>query len=102
MQTNITGHNIELTSALKDYINERTAKLGRHLDKITTINVILNIEKLDHHAEATVRFSGGEIFADAAASDMYAAIDSLADKLDRQIIKHKEKQVSRNHGAGGR
>lgn len=100
MQINISGHHVDLTEPLKDYINEKLDKLNRHLDKITSINVTLNIENKEHLAEATVRFSGGEIFAEAGASDMYAAIDSLSDKLDRQILKHKEKQVARNHGAG--
>jgi len=99
MQINISGHHVDLTPALKSYINEKLDKLNRHLDKITSINVILNIDNMDHHAEATVRFVGGEIFADSAASDMYVAIDGLADKLDRQILKYKEKQVARNHGA---
>ena len=99
MQINISGHHVDLTEALKNYIEEKLEKLNRHIDKITSINVILNIENKDHLAEATVRFSGGEIFAEASASDMYAAIDNLSDKLDRQILKHKEKQVARNHGA---
>ncbi len=98
MQINISGHHVDLSSALKDYIHEKLEKLTRHLDKITSINVILNIDNMEHHAEATVRFGGGEIFADSAAGDMYAAIDGLSDKLDRQILKYKEKQVARNHG----
>ncbi|MBV1872321.1 MAG: ribosome-associated translation inhibitor RaiA [Gammaproteobacteria bacterium] len=99
MQINISGHHVDLTEALKTYINEKLEKLSRHLDKITSINVTLNIDSKDHLAEATVRFRGGEIFAEASANDMYAAIDGLSDKLDRQILKHKEKQVARNHGA---
>src|SRR5690606_887356 len=98
MQINIGGHHIDLTDALRTYINEEFTRLERHFDHITSIQVILSPEPNTHKAESTIRLSGGEVFATAEASDMYAAIDMLTDKLDRQILKHKEKVVSRNHG----
>lgn len=98
MQINISGHHIDLTDALRTYVNEKFTRLERHFDQITSIQVILSPEPNTHKAESTIRLSGGEVFATAEASDMYAAIDLLTDKLDRQILKHKEKVVSRNHG----
>jgi putative sigma-54 modulation protein len=98
MQINISGHHVELTEALKDYVNEKFQRLERHFDQISNTNVTLQVEKLRQIAEATVNISGGELHAKAETEDMYAAIDALVDKLDRQILKHKEKQVSRMHG----
>jgi putative sigma-54 modulation protein len=69
----------------------KLSKLERHHDRITSTNVILSVEKLVQKAEATVHVSGGEFFADSEHDDLYAAIDILTDKLDRQLIKHKEK-----------
>ncbi len=94
MQINIDGHHIEITSALKDYITAKMTKLERHFDRITSTHVVLNVEKLRQIAEAKVQVSGNELFATAENEDMYAAIDSLVDKLDRQLIKHKEKSNS--------
>lgn len=91
MQINLTGHHVEITDSLKDYVDTKFTKLERHFDHINNVHVILNVEKLNQKAEATVHLSGGEVFATSEHSDMYAAIDSLIDKLDRQVIKHKEK-----------
>lgn len=91
MQLNLTGHHVEITEPLRTYVDEKMAKLERHFDHITNVHVILNVEKLTQKAEATVHLHGGEIFAEAEHQDMYAAIDALVDKLDRQVIKHKEK-----------
>ena len=98
MQLNISGHHVELTEALKDYVNEKFQRLERHFDQISNTNVTLQVEKLRQIAEATVNISGGELHAKAETEDMYAAIDALVDKLDRQILKHKEKHVDRMHG----
>ncbi|WP_111641160.1 ribosome hibernation-promoting factor, HPF/YfiA family [Marinimicrobium alkaliphilum] len=91
MQITISGHHLEITDALRDYVNSKLERLTNHHDRITKTQVILTIEKLDQKAEATVHVSGKDLFADATSEDMYAAIDMLADKLDRQLIKHKEK-----------
>lgn len=98
MQLNITGHHVDVTDALKDYTSEKLAKLERHFDQITNVHVVLSVEKVRQRAEATIHASGAELFADADADDMYAAIDMLTDKLDRQLLKHKEKLVNRHHG----
>ena len=92
MQINLTGHHIEITDSLRNYVDTKFTKLERHFDHISIVHVILNVEKLSQKAEATMHLSGAEIFASAENTDMYAAIDSMVDKLDRQVIKHKEKQ----------
>ena len=99
MQLTLSGHHVEITQALNTYVEEKFARLQRHADFINKINVILSVEKLQHKAEATIRISGAEIFANAESEDMYAAIDSLVDKLDRQLLKHKEKSITRKQGA---
>ncbi|MBR9856821.1 MAG: ribosome hibernation promoting factor [Gammaproteobacteria bacterium] len=91
MQINLTGHHVEITDSLRDYVNSKFSRLERHFDNITNAHVILTLEKFQQIAEANLHVSGGEIFANAQHDDMYAAIDGLIDKLDRQIIKHKEK-----------
>lgn len=91
MQINVTGHHVELTPALRDYVNEKMDRLERHFDHVTDVHVILSVEKLRHKAEATMHLSGNSVYADATEDDMYAAIDGLVDKLDRQVKRHKEK-----------
>jgi putative sigma-54 modulation protein len=91
MQINITGHHVELTDALHEYVHSKFGKLERHFDNITNVQVTLSVEKLRQQAEADVHIAGGKLFATHEHQDMYAAIDGLTDKLDRQIIKHKEK-----------
>ena len=98
MQLDITGHQIDLTEALQHHVREKMNKLERHSDEITHTHVVLNIEKHTHQAEATAHVPGAELFANAEADDMYSAIDKLADKMDRQLLKHKEKTVARHNG----
>ncbi|MFQ3199869.1 MAG: putative sigma-54 modulation protein [Zhongshania sp.] len=95
MQITVSGHHVEVTPALRDYINNKLTKLQRHFDNITNTDVTLTIEKLVQKAEATVHVAGADLFATCESEDMYAAIDSLTDKLDRQLIKHKEKSLGR-------
>ncbi len=98
MQINITGHHVKVTSSLKDYVEKKFERLTRHFDHVINIHVILNVEKLIHRAEASLQVSGNKIFADASNESMYAAVDSLVDKLDRQIVKHKEKLKDHHQG----
>ena len=95
MQMTISGHHVEVTPALKEYVQSKLARVERHFDHITSMQVILSIEKLAQKAEATIRIAGAELFANAESPDMYAAIDLLSDKLDRQIVRHKEKLKDR-------
>ena len=95
MQLTISGHHLEITDAIREYVNNKFAKLERHYEQITSTSVILTVEKLSLNAEATVHVSGAELFANSQHNDLYAAIDSLTDKLDRQLIKYKEKHRGR-------
>lgn len=101
MQVNLTGHHVEITDALRAYVDEKIARLERHFDHVTNVHVILSVEKLVRKAEATVHAAGADVFADATHADMYAAIDALVDKLDRQVIRHKEK-IKSHRGNGNR
>ncbi len=91
MQMTISGHHLDLTDPIREYVTTKLSKLERHYEQITSTSVILTVDKLQQKAEATVHVSGAELFANAEHSDLYAAIDALTDKLDRQLIKHKEK-----------
>ena len=97
MQLNVSGHHLEVTDSLRNYVSIKLEGHERHFDRITKMNVILSVEKQRQKAESTIQVSGGEIYADAEHDDLYAAIDMLADKLDRQIIKKKEKTHDRKH-----
>ena len=91
MQVSLSGHHVEITDSMRNYVNEKIARLERHFDQALDINIVLTVEKLRHRAEATLHVSGGNLHADDVQEDMYAAIDGLVDKLDRQVKKHKEK-----------
>ncbi len=98
MQISLTGHHVDLTDSLRAYVDTKFERLERHFDHVTNVHVILSVEKLAQKAEANMHVSGAEIYADSTHEDMYAALDSLVDKLDRQLIKHKEKM--KNHRGG--
>ena len=91
MNINITGHHIEVTPAIRDYVHSKLDRVIRHYDNVTSTHVILSVDKLQQKAEITLHVRGKDIFADSSESDLYAAIDALVDKLDRQMVKHKEK-----------
>ncbi|PCI20822.1 MAG: ribosomal subunit interface protein [Piscirickettsiaceae bacterium] len=91
MQLSLSGHHVEVTDAIRDYTNSKFEKIKRHFDKVIDVHVILTVEKLEQKAEATIQLNGSKIFAEDTQENMYAAIDSLVDKLDRQVRKHKEK-----------
>ena len=96
MQLEITGHHIDVTDSMNAYVREKVGRVTRHFDRVINIHVILEVQKGRHRAEASLHVSGNHIFAEAQADDMYSAIDLLADKLDRQIVKHKEKTKDHN------
>ena len=91
MQINITGHHVELTESMSNYVHSKFEKLERHFDNITNVQVTLSVDKKRQIAEGDMHVAGVQIFATHEHDDMYASIDGLIDKLDRQIIKHKEK-----------
>ena len=91
MNLSISGHHIDITESMKTYIAEKMEKLTRHFDHVIDVHVICTVEKLRHKAESTIQVSGAKIFAEATEEDMYASIDAMISKLDRQVLKHKEK-----------
>src|SRR3954447_18326559 len=91
MQLTVTGHHIDVTEALRNYVDKRLAKLERHFDNMTDIHCVLTVEKLRHKAEATVHVGGGTIHADSIEENMHAALDLLVGKVERQVKKFKEK-----------
>lgn len=91
MQINFTGRNIEVTDALRTFTEDKFSRLERHSDRITQIEVTYDVEKLRQIAKATIFISGDTLHASSESEDMYSSIDALIDKLDRQLIKHKEK-----------
>jgi putative sigma-54 modulation protein len=91
MQLNVTGHHVDVTTSMKGYVEKKLDRIVRHSDHIIDVHCILTVEKLRHKAEAKVLLNGAMVYADAVDMDMYAAIDALADKLDRRVKKHKEK-----------
>jgi len=102
MQIKLSGHHVEITQALHDYVHDKLERIERHFDNVTSAQVILSVEKLRQKAEATIHVAGNEIFADAIDEDMYAALDALIDKVDRQIKKHKEKLTDKHRGEKAR
>ncbi|MFP4648430.1 MAG: ribosome hibernation-promoting factor, HPF/YfiA family [Halorhodospira sp.] len=102
MQIKLTGHHLDITPAIRNHVHEKMQRIQRHFDNVIDTEVILSVEKNRHKAEATIHLGdgGGRIFADTTEEDLYAAIDVLLDKLDRQILKQKEKAVDqRRQGA---
>ena len=98
MQIQVSGHQIEITPALRDYVDARRERLARRFDNLSSLNVVLEVEKnrLVNRAEGTLAAAGAVLHADAVNNDMYAAIDALFDKLDAQVRRHKDKR--RTHG----
>ena len=94
MQVSLSGHHVDITESMRSYVNEKIERLDRHFDHALDIHIVLTVEKLRHKAEATLHVSGSNLHADDVQEDMYAAIDGLVDKLDRQGKKHKEKMKS--------
>lgn len=91
MNLNVSGHHLDVTSAIREYVMTKVERILRHFDHLIDVNVVLSVDKLQHKVEATVHVRGKDIHVEAVNPDMYAAIDLLADKLDRQVIKYKEK-----------
>lgn len=94
MQLTVTGQHVDITEPLRNYASEKISRLEKHFDHMTTGNIVLHVEKSRHKAEATIFARGATLHANAEGTDMYAAIDALADKLDRQVLKHKEKTTN--------
>ena len=101
MNLNLTGHHLDVTPALRDYVTAKLDRVTRHFDHVIDVNVVLSVDKLQQKCEATLHVRGKDIHAESIEPDMYAAIDILADKLDRQVVKHKEKLTDHRADNGG-
>ena len=97
MNLHLTGHHLAITPAIRGYVSSKMERIAHHFDHVIDVNVILTTEKLERRVEASVHVRGRDIFCESADSDMYAAIDGLVAKLDRTIIKHKEKSLEHRH-----
>lgn len=94
MNLTVTGHHVEVTNSMRNYVTDKLRRLQRHSENLFNVHVILTVEKSRQKAEATIQVSGQKLYADTTQPDMYASIDLLIDKLDRQLIRHKEKSKS--------
>ncbi|HQS82723.1 MAG TPA: ribosome-associated translation inhibitor RaiA [Thiobacillus sp.] len=101
MNLTISGHHLEVTPAIRAYVSEKLERVKRHFDHVINVSVIMQVEKLVHKVEATLHVKGHDFHAHSEDGNMYAAIDLLADKLDRQVVKHKEKTGDVHQGSGG-
>ena len=99
MNLNLTGHHVEITPAMRNYVTDKMVKIKRHFDNVIDINVTLSVEKLSQNAEANVHVRGKDIFVESNSTNMYASIDSLVDKLDRKILKQKEKYTDHRNNS---
>lgn len=97
MNLNIQGHHLEVTAALRDYVASKLERIRRHFDHVIEADVLLSVDKLQHRAEVTLRVRGNSMHAEAIDGDMYAAIDMLMDKLDRQVLRHKDRVKNHAH-----
>jgi putative sigma-54 modulation protein len=102
MNLTISGHHIDVTPAIREYVQNKLERVRRHFDQLIDVSVILSVDNLTEKekrqkAEINLRMSGKTVFVESVAQDLYAAIDSLIDKLDRQVMKHKDKVQNHNH-----
>jgi putative sigma-54 modulation protein len=97
MNLNVTGHHLDITPAIRDYVIGKLDRVTRHFDDVIDVNVVMSVDKLRHKVEVNLHTRGKDIHVEAIEPDMYAAIDALVDKLDRQVLKHKEKRSGHRH-----
>ena len=90
MNLNVSGHHLEVTPAIRDYVRAKIERVTRHFDQVIDAHVILTVDKLRQKAEVTLHVSGKDLHCECEQDDLYAAIDLLADKLDRQVLRYKD------------
>jgi len=91
MNLSVSGHHLEVTAAIRSYVESKIARITRHFDHVIDAHVILTANKLVQKAEATIHVRGKDLHCESEEADLYAAIDLLADKLDRQVLRYKDK-----------
>jgi putative sigma-54 modulation protein len=101
MNLHLTGHHLEITPPLRDYVQSKLERITNHFDHVIDVKVTLTVEKLAQKAEATIHVPGNDLHAECSSEDMYSAIDLLADKLDRQVLKVKERFADHHRATGG-
>jgi len=99
MNLNVSGHHLEVTPAIRGYVQGKLERIKRHFDHVIDAHVILSVDKLRQKAEGTLHLRGKEIHCESEGADLYAAIDLLTDKLDRQVLKYKGKRNGKPHEA---
>jgi putative sigma-54 modulation protein len=99
MNLSISGHHLEITPAIRGYMTTKLERIRRHFDQVIDVNALLSVDKLDQKAEITLHVRGKDLYAEAIDADLYAAIDALIDKLDRQVVKYKSKRNDHGHHA---
>jgi putative sigma-54 modulation protein len=99
MNLSIQGHHIDVTPALREYVKSKLDRIRRHFDQVIDVSAVLGVEKLQQKAEVTLHVKGKDLFAEAVDTDLYAAIDIVADRLDRQVLKYKNKRQDHQHEA---
>jgi putative sigma-54 modulation protein len=97
MNLHITGHHVQITPAMREYVSSKMDRIAKHFDHVIDVNAIMMVDKHSQKIEATVHVRGRDIHCENAEADMYAAIDGLIDKLDRAVIRHKEKRLGQRH-----
>jgi putative sigma-54 modulation protein len=100
MNLSLSGHHLLITPAIRDYVTAKLDRVTRHFDHVIDVNVVLSVDKLRQQVTANLHIRGKDIHAECIDPDMYAAIDALADKLDRQVLRHKEKKNGNRHEPG--
>ena len=104
MNLTISGHHLEVTPSLRSYVTAKLGRINRHFDQVVDVKVLLTLENQKEKerrqkAECNIRVKGIDLFAESAHADLYAAVDELVDKLDRQVVRHKDRLQSYHHGA---
>lgn len=107
MNLTISGHHLEVTPALRSYVTAKLDRITRHFDQVVDVKVLLSIEKQKEkerrqHAECNIHVKGSDLFAECSNQDLYAAVDELVDKLDRKVVRHKDKIKDHHHEAAKR
>ncbi|MBK7674835.1 ribosome-associated translation inhibitor RaiA [Accumulibacter sp.] len=98
MNLQVSGHHLEITPALRDYVTGKLERITRHFDNVIDLNVILSVDKLNQKAEVTVHLAGKDVYVESVDEDLYAAVDGLVDKLERQVQKYKQKLQDHHRG----
>ncbi|MEF8700658.1 MAG: ribosome-associated translation inhibitor RaiA [Candidatus Accumulibacter sp. UW26] len=98
MNLQVSGHHLEITPALHDYVTGKLERITRHFDNVIDVNVILSVDKLKQKAEVTVHLAGKDVYVESVDEDLYAAVDGLVDKLERQVQKYKQKLQDHHRG----